>query len=152
MCTSSSCMHPSPLWRSSRPALLRCLSWESDLQPPEVVRKILLFSHHHNLLLEHRPAQRDVKRCCPETNGDEPAGNWVAPHDCVHGVLVNKKTNPIFMSVLFATEVKLISILSIESNDAPAISSHLMSKFFQLSWWSQCSHVPRSNADIGSCA
>ena len=163
MCTSSSCTHPSPLWRSNRPALLRCLSWESDLQPPEVVRKILLFSHHHNLLLEHRPAQRDVKRCCPETNGDEPAGNWLAPHDCVHGVLVNKKTNPIFMSVLFATEVKLMSILSscfarvppsylTESKDTPAVSSHLMSKFFQLSWWSQCSHVRRSNADIGSCA
>ena len=61
----------------------------------------------------------------------------------VHGVLVNKKTNPIFMSVLFATEVKLMSILSCcfarvhpsyltESKDTPAISSHLMSKFFQL--------------------
>ena len=94
------------------PAILRCLSWESYLQPPEVVRKILLFSHHHNLLLEHRPAQCDVKRCCPETNGDEPAGYWLAPHDCIHGILVNKKTNPIFMSVLFATEEKLMSILS----------------------------------------
>ena len=112
MCTSNSCMHPSPLWRSNRPALLRRLSWESDLQPPEVVRKSLLFSHHHNLLLEHRLHNGDVKRCCPETNGDEPAGNWPAPHDCVHGVLVNKKYNPIFMSVLFATEVKLMSILS----------------------------------------
>ena len=113
LCTSSSCMHPSPLWRSNRPALLRCLSWESDLQPPEVVRKILLFSHHHNLLLEHIGLHNgSVKRCCPETNGDEPAVNWLAPHDCVHGVLVNKKTNPIFMSVLFATEVKLMSILS----------------------------------------
>ena len=57
MNTSISCMHPSPLWRSIRPALLRCLSWESDLKPPEVVCKSLLFSHYHNLLLEHRPAQ-----------------------------------------------------------------------------------------------
>ena len=90
-------------------------------------------------------------------------GNWLAPHDCVHGVLVNKKTNTIFMSVLFATEIKLMSILSscfakvppsylTESKNTPAISSHLMSKFFQLSRWSQCSHIPRSNVDIGSCA
>ena len=68
-----------------------------------------------------------------------------------------------FMSIPFATEVKLVSILSscfakvspsylTESKNTPAISSHLMSKFFQLSRWSQCSHIPRSNADIGSCA
>ena len=159
MCTSNSCMHPSPLWRSNRPALLRCLSWESDLQPPEVFYFLIIIVCCWSIGLHNG----DVKRCCPETNGDDPAGNWLAPHDCVHGVLVNKKTNPIFMSVLFATEVKLMSILSIcfarvppsyltESKDTPAISSHLMSKFFQLSWWSQCSHVPRSNADIGSCA
>ena len=50
----------------------------------------------------------DAKWCCPETDGDEPAGNWLAPHGCVHGVLVNKKTNTIFMSVLFATVVMLL--------------------------------------------
>ena len=103
------------------------------------------------------------KLCCPETNGDEPAGNWLAIHDCVHGVLVNKKTNTIFMSVLLATEVKLVSILSscfakvppsylTESKNTPAVSTHLICKFFQLSKFSRCSHTPSPNADIGSGA
>ena len=163
MCTFSSYTHPSPLWRSNRPALLNVFLGNLNYNLLKLFVKSFYFLIIIICCWSIGLHNGDVKRCCPETNGDEPAGNWLAPHDCVHGVLVNKKTNPIFMSVLFATEVKLMSILSscfarvppsylTESKDTPAISSHLMSKFFQLSWWSQCSHVPRSNADIGSSA
>ena len=35
----------------------------------------------------------DVERDCPQADGDEPAGDWLASHNSVHDVLVNKKSN-----------------------------------------------------------
>ena len=53
----------------------------------------------------------DVERACSQTDGDEPAGDWLASHNCVHNVLVKKETNTLFMFVFHTTEVKLVTFL-----------------------------------------
>ena len=53
----------------------------------------------------------DVKRDCPQADGDEPAGDWTTSHDSVHDVLVNKKPNAMLVFILFSTKENLVSFL-----------------------------------------
>ena len=50
----------------------------------------------------------DVKRDCPQTDGDEPAGDWATSHDSVHDVFVNKKSNALLMFILLSSEENLV--------------------------------------------
>ena len=54
---------------------------------------------------------RDVERDCPQADGDKPAGYWETPHDSVHDVLVNKKSNVMLVFILFSTEENLVSFI-----------------------------------------
>ena len=49
----------------------------------------------------------DVERDCPQTDGDEPAGDWATFYDSVHDVLVNKKSNAMLVFILLFTEENL---------------------------------------------
>ncbi|WP_419587517.1 hypothetical protein, partial [Thiolapillus sp.] len=40
-----------------------------------------------------------------------PAGDWATSHDSVHDVLVNKKSNAMFVFIFFSTEENLVSFL-----------------------------------------
>ena len=52
----------------------------------------------------------DVERDWPQV-GDEPAGDWATSHDSVHDVLGNKKSNALFVFILFSTEENLVPFL-----------------------------------------
>ena len=73
----------------------------------------------------------DVKRDCPQADGDMPAGDSAISHDSVHDVLANKKSNAMLMCILFSTKENLVSFLCCfakvlpshftESKDAPFV-------------------------------
>ena len=53
----------------------------------------------------------NVERGCPQTDGDERAGDWATSNDSVHDVLVNKKSSAKLLFILFSTEENLVSFL-----------------------------------------
>ena len=92
-------------------------------------------------------------------DGDEPAGDRTTTHDSVHDVFVKKKPNALFVFVLLATEVDLVSFFGRcftkafpshlgESKQIPSVSLHLMCEFFQFSCSSQCPDVPCADCDV----
>ena len=96
-----------------------------------------------------------------QADGDEPAGDRATTHDSVHDVFVNKKLNAMFVFVLLATEVELVSFFGRcfikafpshldESKQIPSVSLHLMCEFFQFSCSSQCPDVPCVDGDVVS--
>ena len=48
----------------------------------------------------------DVDKECPQAYDDEPAGDWATPQDSVPDVIVNKKSNAMFVFIVFSTEKK----------------------------------------------
>ena len=53
----------------------------------------------------------DVERCCPQVDGQEPAGDWTTSYDSVHDVLMDKKSNAMLVFILFSTCETLVFIL-----------------------------------------
>ena len=73
----------------------------------------------------------------PAPDGNEPAGGWATPHDSVHNVLVNKKSNAMLVFILFSNEENLVSFLCCcfakvlqshftESKDIPSVPVHFV--------------------------
>ena len=80
----------------------------------------------------------DVERDCPQSDGDEPAGDWATSHDSVHDVLVKKKSNAMLVFILFSTEKNVVSFLCCcfakvlpsrftESKNVPSVPVHFVS-------------------------
>ena len=44
---------------------------------------------------------------------DKWAGDWLASHDAVHGVFVNKKPNAMLMPVISTTEVSFVAVMGL---------------------------------------
>ena len=79
----------------------------------------------------------DVERCCPQVDGQEPAGDWATSYDSVHDVLMDKKSNAMLVFILFLTEENLVSFLCCcfvknlpshftESKDVPSVPVHFV--------------------------
>ena len=73
----------------------------------------------------------DVERDCLKADGDKPAGDWATPHDSVHDVIVNKKSNTMLVCILFSTEENLASFLCCYF--AKVLPSHFTSILLYLS-------------------
>ena len=89
----------------------------------------------------------DVERDCPQTDGDEPAGDWATSHDSVRDVLVNKKSYAMLVFILFSNEENLVPFLS--GCFAKILPSHFTSpRMFHLYLSISC--VPCAHGDVVS--
>ena len=122
-----------PVSLHNKNVFLRCLTNDILLLAVEffyfVVTKVL----HRGILSNYG----DVERDCPQADGDEPTGDWMTPHDSVHNVLVNKKSNDMLVFILFSTKENGVSFLRccftkvlpscfLKSKDVPSVPVHLM--------------------------
>ena len=82
----------------------------------------------------------DVERDCPRADGDETAGDWATFHNSVQNVLVNEKSNAMFVSILFSTDenplfflcccfAKVLPSPFTESSDVPSVPVHFVCQF-----------------------
>ena len=83
---------------------LWCLDYNFLKMVVEPVDLIIVMSRYWCINLN----DGDIKRSCSKADRNRSAVHWSLSHDSIHHVPMLEKSDPIFITVLFSTEINLV--------------------------------------------